>query len=162
MNTRNTLFAFGLAVLLAASLFSYSRTETIIRPPDATTTLRWSADGASFVTIVFGVAVFLVGRRISRAVGVASQRVGLPQALSIPVASSFIIATAALFLPFGWSRGSSHDSVQITFGFGDSPWKLPAFLLAVLLVWLVALLQRFRAISERFAQQSHSNATGNA
>lgn len=161
MKNKTTLFAVGLAALLASSLFSYSRSETIIRSPAATTTSRWSADGASLAIIVLGVAVFIVGRRISRAVSLSSQRAGLPQAHSIPVAHRLVIAAAIPSLLFGWSSTSSHDSIQTTFGFGVSPFKLPAFLLVLLVVWLGALLQRLRTLSEHLAQQSDSNATGN-
>ena len=61
-----------------------------------------------------------------------------------------------------WRSSSVHDSIQTTFGFGVSPYKIPAILLAILVVWLVALLQRLRALSEHIANQSNSNATENA
>ena len=162
MKNRTILFALGLAALLAVSLFSYKSSETIIHSAERSTTSGWSADGAALATVILSIALFSVGRRISRAVSVASQRAGLPTALPVPIACRIAIAAAVPFLMFGRQSTSAHDSIQITFGFGVSPYKIPAFLLAILLVWLVALLQRLRALSERIANQSNSNATENA
>ena len=160
MKNRTFLLPLALGALLTASLFTYSRSETTVQSPNTTTTSQWSVDGACLATIILSVVLFIVGRRVSRAVSAASRRAGLPEALSIPIPVRLVIAAAVPFFLFGWSSTSSESSVETTFGFGVSPYKGTVILLVFLFVWLLALLQRLRALSEHITPQSNSNATG--
>lgn len=148
MKNRTILFALCLATLLAASLFSYSRSETVIHNPDSTTTSRWFVDGAALATVILCIALFLICRRVSQTVRIASRRAGLPDALTIPIAARLIIVAAIPFQFFGYGNTYSGYHFTTTFEFGMSPFKLPVFLLVLLFVWLVALLQRLRLLSE--------------
>jgi hypothetical protein len=153
MKNHSLLLTLGIAFLLVASLFSYSRTETI---EHATT--RLSVDGAAFAMLVLCIALFVVCRRIRGVVRSGLRRAGLPQDITIPSACRYVILAAIPFSLLGYSSSTIEGSVTRSFGFGMSPFKLSAFALVVLVVWLITLLQRLRELTDHL--QANSNATG--
>ena len=162
MKNRSILFPLALTALLALSLFSYTRDETFVGRADHITASQRYVDGAFIAGAALIIALLIVGHRISRAISALSLRAGLPHALPVPFACRIIIAASIPFFMFSWSSTSSSDSVHTTFAFGASPHKLEVFLLVLLFVWLVALLERLRALSQHILNQPKSNATVNA
>ena len=148
MKSRSTLLVLGGAVLLTCSLFSYSRSVTTTSSPGATTTATYSFDGAALAVCVFAIALFVIGRRILRAVRQASIRAGMDPALPFPRGAAAVLALATPFLVYGQSSTFTGVKDATTFAWGSSSGLLLAYLLFVVLCWMTVLLRRLRELSE--------------
>ena len=149
MKTRPLLPAIGIAILLIASLFNYSRSETV---NGATSTV--GLDGAGLSAVILCIALWVVCRRLGRTIRLALSRAGLPAEIRISTACQFVICAAVPFLVIGYRTVSTEGNITRTFGFGMSPLRLAVFALVVLVMWLVALAQRLRELSEHLPHEA--------
>jgi hypothetical protein len=143
MKYRSFPLALGIALLLVASLFSYSCNKIV-----GNTTMSLSIDGAAIATMVLCVAIYVVCHRIDGTVRIMLHRAGLPPKIPIPIACRYVIGASIPLLLFSSSSSYTEGSITQLFEFGLSPFKLPAIALIILVVWLVALLQRLQDLSE--------------
>jgi hypothetical protein len=135
-------------VLLTLSLFNYSR-ETRRQSESGNSVMRIQFDGAAIATIILGFVAISSARAFTKNIKQLSIRFGLPVAL--PKVS--YEALPLLFLPFlifGTNSTqvipSDGGATTIVSGWGNSSFKLPLFVMLVVLVYLAKLRKRLLEI----------------
>ena len=155
MKPRSILPAVGIALLLIASLFHYSRSETTVH--GVTSTIDW--DGAGLSAVILCLALWVVCRRIGRTIRLALSRAGLPAEIRLSTASTWVICCAVPFLAIGYQTVTTEGNITRTFGFGMSPLRLAVFALVVLVMWLVAAAQRLRELSDHMQREARETVS---
>src|SRR3954468_23925274 len=97
MKNRPLLPAVGIALLLVASLFNYSRSETVNGA-----TSQIGLDGAGLSAVILCIALWYVCRRIGRTIRLALSRAGLPAEIRISTACQCVLLAAVPFLVIGY------------------------------------------------------------